>query len=152
MINRLTFAGVAAGFIALPAAAQDTPDALAAAFCAAVAAEDKAALGALYTEDADSYGPDGSVIAGRAAIAESWGSFFDAFDELSCALNEAGHIKSRKNATVWGLWTITGTPAEGGDMVEMNGRYMDVVVKTKDGWRYRADHVSMSAATNEAGE
>jgi hypothetical protein len=28
----------------------------------------------------------------------------------------------------------------------MKDRYMDLAVKTKDGWRYRADHASMLAA------
>ncbi len=74
---------------------------------------------------------------------DSWAPFMAAFDDMTCALDKAGLVTSGKNATAWGLWTITGAPAEGGDTVEMKGRYMDFAVKTKEGWRYRADHASM---------
>lgn len=144
MTVRFAALAIGASLFALPAAAQDTPDALADAFCAAVVAEDKDALAALYTEDADSYGPDGSVVVGNAAIGESWVPFFDAFDDMTCTLNKAGLIKEGKHATAWGLWTITATTADG-QPVEMNGRFMDIAIKTKDGWRYRADHASMAA-------
>jgi hypothetical protein len=40
---------------------------------------------------------------------------------------------------------MTATPTGGGDVLTYNGRYMDVAVKTSDGWRYIADHASMSA-------
>ncbi len=128
------------------AAAPETPDALGNAFCAAVVAEDVSALSDLYTEDADSYGPGGDAVKGHAAIEASWAPFFDSFDDMTCVLNKAGEQKNKKNHTAWGLWTITGTPAGGGDTVVMKGRYMDVSVKMDDGWRYRADHASMSAA------
>ncbi len=143
---RLSALALCASLFALPAAAQDSPDALAEAFCAAVGAEDKAALAALYTEDADSYGPDGSVVAGRTAIGESWSPFFEAFDDLSCTLDKAGLVMEGKHATAWGLWTIAGAAADSGEPVVMKGRFMDIAVKTKDGWRYRADHASMMAA------
>jgi hypothetical protein len=32
----------------------------------------------------------------------------------------------------------------------MTGRFMDISVKTKDGWRYKADHASMTAPAGEA--
>ena len=135
-----------------PAAAQDTPDALGEAFCAAVVAEDIETLGSLYTEDADSYGPDGGVVSGRDAIMKSWAPFMAAYDDMTCALNEAGLVKSGKTATTWGLWTITGAPADGGDRMEMHGRYMDFAMKTKDGWRYRADHASMLGVADSPDE
>lgn len=136
----------AAGIATPLAAAPETPDALGEAFCAAVIAEDASALGQLYTEDADSYGPAGDVVKGRTAIEESWTPFFESFDNLTCALNKAGESKNKKNHTAWGLWTMTGTPPGGGDAIVMNGRYMDISVKMDDGWRYRADHASMRAA------
>ncbi|GJL92955.1 YybH family protein [Hyphococcus sp.] len=127
-----------------------SPAALAAAFCAGVVAEDAAALADLYTEDADSYGPGGDVVKGREAIAASWAPFFDGFDNITCDLENAGEVNNGKNATVWGLWTMTGTPAGGGDTVTMNGRYMDISVKEGGVWRYRADHASMMAPAGEA--
>lgn len=137
----------AAGFAALlsPAFAQDSADALADAFCATVVAEDSAALAALYTEDADSYGPDGTVQKGREAIAASWQAFFDGYDGFTCTLDRKGEQDNGKTHTAWGLWTLTSTPATGGEKVTMNGRYMDISVKTKEGWRYKADHASMLA-------
>lgn len=148
--RRLTM-GVALGLagLASAAAAQDSPSALADAFCAAVIAEDKEAISLLYTEDADSYGPGGDIVKGRAAIADSWTPMFDGFDNITCELESHGEEKSGKTATAWGLWTMTATPAGGGDMVTMRGRYMDYSVKTKNGWRYRADHASMSAPNAE---
>lgn len=141
----------AAGFAALlsPAFAQDSAEALADAFCATVVAEDSAALAALYTEDADSYGPDGTVQKGREAIAASWQAFFDGYDGFTCTLDRKGAEDNGKTATAWGLWTLIATPAPtsagAGEKVTMNGRFMDISVKTKDGWRYKADHASMLA-------
>ncbi|MEX0644009.1 MAG: nuclear transport factor 2 family protein [Parvularculaceae bacterium] len=148
----LAAAGLAAPFaltLASPAFAQNSADALGDAFCASVVAEDSAALAALYTEDADSYGPDGTVQKGRAEIAASWQAFFDGYDGFACTLDKKGGEDNGKNYTAWGLWTLTATPAAGGDLVTMNGRYMDISVKTKDGWRYKADHASMLAPATQ---
>lgn len=151
MTKTLSAAALAATFAfaapaLAPALAQDSPDALAEAFCAAVIAEDAAALGALYTEDAVSYGPGGGPAAmGPEAIAASWGPFFDGFDNPTCTLERAGEVKEKKSHTAWGLWSMTATPAGGGEPVVFAGRFMDVSVKTKEGWRYRADHASSSA-------
>jgi len=137
----------AAAIIALPAAAfaQNSPQALQDAFVAAVEAEDAAALAALYTEDADSYGPGGGDrTTGRAAIAEGWTHFFDGFDNFSSSLDEHGSLDmGKKGHAAWGLWTMSATPVDGGDPVIWNGRFLDVQVKTKDGSRYRVDHASM---------
>ena len=51
----------AASLFAAPALAQESAKALQDAFAAAIVAEDAEALGALYTDDALSYGPDGGV-------------------------------------------------------------------------------------------
>lgn len=131
---------------ATPALAQESADALADAFVAAVIAEDADALAALYAEDADSYDPSGGVQKGRAEIAASWKQFFDAYDGFSASLDKKGmHAPDRKSAASWGLWTMSATAVEGGAPVTWNGRYLDVAVKTKDGWRYIVDHASMMA-------
>lgn len=122
-----------------------TPDALAAAFCDAVIAEDTTALVALYTDDADSYGPGGTVEKGHEEIAASWQMFFDGFNDFTCTLDKAGLIENDDNATAWGLWEMKATPTDGSDRITMNGRFMDVAVKTDSGWKYRADHGSMMA-------
>ncbi len=141
---------LSAGAFTTATAGPDSPDALAEAFCAGVIAEDANALGNLYTEDADSYGPGGSIVKGREAIVASWAPFFDGYDNITCEIEKQGEKKNKKNHTAWGLWTMTGTPADGGDAVTMKGRFMDISVKTKEGWLYRADHASMMAAPEEA--
>jgi len=135
---------IIAALAASPALAQESPEALADAFCAAISAKDAAAIGALYTEDADFYDVDGTVKKGPAAIVEGWSAFFAGIDSVSCKIDLKGQNATKKDATSWGLWSMTATPAEG-EPVAMTGRYMDYSVKTKDGWRYRADHASMSA-------
>lgn len=134
-----------------PAFAQESPEALADAFAAAVIAEDADALAALYTEDADSYDPSGAVQKGRAEIAASWNQFFNAYDGFSATLDRKGeHKLDKKSHAAWGLWTMTATPVGGGDPVNFSGRYLDVSVKTKDGWKYIVDHASMLAPAPEA--
>lgn len=135
-----------AALFASPAAAQDSAAALADAFIAAVEAEDAAALGALYTDDADSYGPDGSIAKGSEAIGQSWAPMFEAYDEIAMTLEPMGERAFGKDAhAAWGLWTMSMTPAGGGDRMTIKGRYSDVSIKTKDGWRYIVDHASMMA-------
>lgn len=131
---------------AAPAFAQDSPDALANAFVAAVVAEDSAALASLYTDDADSYDPSGYVQKGRDEIAASWQLFFDAYDGFAASLSRKGEYALDKTShAAWGLWTMSATPTGGGEEVVWNGRYLDLSIKTDDGWKYRVDHASMLA-------
>ncbi len=135
---------------AVPAFAQETPDALAKAFTDAVVAEDAAALAALYTDDADSYDPSGFVQKGRDEIAASWQMFFDAYDGFSASLNRKGeYAPDKKSHAAWGLWTMSATPTGGGEEVVWNGRFLDLSVRTDEGWRYRVDHASMLAPAPE---
>ena len=46
-------------------------------------------------------------------------------------------------AIAWGLFTIMAEPAEGGDAVEMKGRYMDIARNMYGTWLYVADHASL---------
>ena len=131
---------------AAPAFAQETPNALADAFVAAIVAEDSAALAALYTDDADSYDPSGLVQKGRDEIAATWQQFFDAYDGFAASLNRKGeYALDKKGHAAWGLWTMSATPSGGGEDVVWNGRYLDLAIKTDDGWKYRVDHASMMA-------
>ena len=136
---------LSAALAATPAFAGDTPDDLLNAFVASVVAEDAAALSALYLEDADSYGPGGDVSRGRAAIAASWGGFFDAFNDFEVELEKHGDRGNDAVHGTWGLFTMSAAPAEGGERVVWKGRFTDVSVKTDEGWRYIVDHASMLA-------
>ena len=154
MAFRTLIGAAAAALIALPAASQETPQALGDAFIAAVEAEDAEALAALYTEDADSYGPGGGDrVSGREAIAAGWTEFFASFEDFSASTEEQGSLDMGEDGYAsWGLWTMTATPSDGGDPVTWDGRYMDVQVKTDDGWRYRADHASMRSPEGDSAD
>ncbi|OFX01751.1 MAG: hypothetical protein A3E78_03825 [Alphaproteobacteria bacterium RIFCSPHIGHO2_12_FULL_63_12] len=143
----MKFALIAAmSFAAMPAVAQESPNALADAFVAAVVAEDAAALANLYTDDADSYDPSGYVQKGRDEIAATWQSFFDAYDGFAASLTRKGEYALDKNShAAWGLWTMSATPTGGGEEVVWNGRFLDLSLKTDEGWKYRVDHASMLA-------
>ncbi len=141
------FLAAALTLCAFPALAQESPNALADAFIAAVVAEDSAALAALYTDDADSYDPSGYVQKGRDEIAGSWQLFFDAYDGFAASLTRKGeYALDKKSHAAWGLWTMSATPTGGGEEVVWNGRYLDLSIETDDGWKYRVDHASMMAA------
>ncbi len=135
---------IALACAAAPALAQESPKALQDAFIAAIVAEDADALAALYTDDADSYDPSGAVQKGRSEIAATWQSFFDGFDGFSAALMQKGELGMSKDShAAWGLWTMAATAPEATEETVWNGRFLDVSVKTPEGWRYKVDHASM---------
>lgn len=142
---KLTLAAAIA-LAAAPAFAQESPNALADAFVAAIVAEDSAALAALYTDDADSYDPSGFVQKGRDEIAASWQVFFDAYDGFAASLSRKGEYALDKSShAAWGMWAMSATPSGGGEEMFWNGRYLDLAIKTGEGWKYRVDHASMLA-------
>lgn len=151
-MKRMIVAAACAGFITAPALAQETPAALQEAFSSGIVAEDAKAVASLYTADADSYPPGGAVAKGTEAIAASWAGFFDAFDGFSISLDQQGeHKMNGKNHAAWGLWTMSATPVGGGGEVVWTGRFLDVSIKTKEGWRYIVDHASMTPPEPESG-
>lgn len=124
--------------------AQETPDELLTAFIAAIEAEDSQALAALYTEDADSYSPGTPHVRGRAAIAADWQGFFDAFDAIDLDIETHGSAHAEDIHAAWGIWTMTQTPAGGGEAFTQSGRFLDVQRQIDGRWRYLADHASVS--------
>ena len=141
----------AASLFAAPALAQESAKALQDAFAAAIVAEDAEALGALYTDDALSYGPDGGVATGPEEIGASWAPFFDGFDGFSVTLDQQGEMAiGKKSHAAWGLWTMSATNVETGEATTWKGRFTDVSVKTDAGWKYQNDHASALAAKPEA--
>lgn len=147
------FVMLALACAAPPAFAQESPKALQDAFVAAIVAEDAEALANLYTEDADSYDPSGAVQKGRLEIAATWQSFFDGYDGFSASLTQKGeHALSKSSHAAWGLWTMAATAPGAAEETMWNGRFLDVSVKTPEGWRYIVDHASMLAPAPEAAE
>ncbi|MHA6288660.1 YybH family protein [Maricaulis sp. CAU 1757] len=144
---RLISAGTLALFASSQAVAQDTPEALLQAFVAAVAAEDSQALASLYTEDADSYSPGTHHVRGPAAIGADWQGFFDAYDDISLDIETHGSAHFGDNHAAWGVWTLSQTPAGGGEEFSITGRFMDVQQLIDGRWYYVADHASVSPET-----
>lgn len=143
------FIALAAGLSAGPAFAFDTYEDLAAGYVAAVAAEDLEAVKNLYTEEVDSFLPEGGLATSREVIAAEWKKLFDAFDNIEMYAHEAGYAEEGNLRAGWGDWGMKGTPAGGGDAVEWTGPYMDVAVKTDGGWKYRADLAPMNVVAPE---
>lgn len=126
-----------------PALAFDSPKALQDAFLAALHAEDADSIAACYTADAMNFTPDMLVGYGPDAARQSWGGFFEAFDIVSVELSEKHMVESGDLAAAWGLYTMTVTPAAGGEPIVMQGRYMDVSRRIDGKWLYVADHASV---------
>ena len=128
---------------AAPAAANDSPEALQANFITALRANDVQGLAGCYTKDAVNF-PVASLIGhGPKSVAASWTRFFAAFTVIEATLSEQ-HLETHGDTAIaWGIFTIRAEPAEGGEIVEMKGRYMDVARNFGGRWFYVADHASM---------
>ncbi len=126
--------------------ANESPQALQDAFMAALKANDVQGLAECYTSDAVNFPVDTLVGYGPESVIESWGNFFAAYTVVDASLSDTHMEIHGDTAVAWGLFTIMAEPAEGGDAVEMKGRYMDVARNMDGIWLYVADHASMPLA------
>jgi len=110
---------------------------------AALKANDVQGLADCYTSDAVNFPVDTLVGSGPESVIESWSSFFAAYSVVGASLSDTHMEIHGDTAVAWGLFTIMAEPAEGGDAVEMKGRYMDVARNMDGIWLYVADHASM---------
>jgi uncharacterized protein (TIGR02246 family) len=123
--------------------ANESPQALQDAFIAALKANNVQGLADCYTSDAVNF-PVGTLVgSGPESVIESWSSFFAAYTVVDASLSDTHMELHGDTAVAWGLFTIMAEPAEGGDAVEMKGRYMDVARNINGTWLYVADHASM---------
>lgn len=123
--------------------ANDSPQALQQAFMAALRANDVQGLADCYTSDAVNF-PVGSLVGtGPESVTESWRGFFAAYKVVDASLSEEHLEIHGDTAVAWGLFTIMAEPADGGEAIEMKGRYMDVARNMDGTWLYVADHASM---------
>jgi ketosteroid isomerase-like protein len=135
--------------------ANDSPEALQEAFMTALRANDTAGLAACYTEDATSYDVGTQVVHGPEGVAASWGSFFAAFDVVEARLFNNTLETHGDTGIAWGEFSLLVTPKEGGEAVELIGRFTDVSRNIDGKWLYILDHVSMpppAAAAEEEEE
>jgi uncharacterized protein (TIGR02246 family) len=123
--------------------ANDSPQALQDAFMAALKANDVQGLADCYASDAVNF-PVGTLIgSGPQSVIESWSSFFADYTVVDASLSNTHMEIHGDTAVAWGVFTIMAEPAQGGDAVEMKGRYMDVARNVDGTWLYVADHASM---------
>lgn len=123
--------------------ANESPQALQDAFMAALRANNAAGLAECYTSEAVNFPVDSLVGTGPASVVESWGGFFAAYKVVAATLADTHLEVHGDTAIAWGLFRILAEPAEGGEPVEMNGRYMDVARNIDGKWLYVADHASL---------
>jgi len=123
--------------------ANESPQALQDAFMAALKANDVQGLADCYTGNAVNFPVGALVGSGPESVIESWSGFFAAYTVVGASLSDTHMEIHGDTAVAWGLFTIMAEPAEGGDAVEMKGRYMDVARNMDGIWLYVADHASM---------
>ncbi len=110
---------------------------------AALKANDAQGLANCYASDAVNFPVDTLVGIGPESALQSWGGFFAAYKVVDASLSDEHLEIHGDTAIAWGLFTIMAEPVEGGDAVEMKGRYMDVARNIGGTWLYVADHASM---------
>ena len=110
---------------------------------AALKANNPQGIAECYAADAVNFPVDSLVGYGPESVVASWAGFFAAFTVVDARLSETHLEHHGDTAVAWGIFTIMAEPAEGGDTVEMQGRYMDVARNIHGSWLYVADHASM---------
>lgn len=95
-------------------------------------AQNSAALGKLFTEDAELMPPDGPVLTGRDAIAGHYQGWFDRFaTKLTITVDESMDVGDL--ALGRGTYQLTLTPRTGGDAITINGKWMNLSQPQSDG-------------------
>lgn len=123
--------------------ANESPEALQEAFMEALSANDAQGLAACYTDDAVNFPVDSMMGFGPESVLDSWNGFFEAYNVLDASLSDDHLEVHGDTAIAWGLFSILAESAEGGDPIEMKGRYMDVARNIDGSWLYVADHASL---------
>jgi uncharacterized protein (TIGR02246 family) len=123
--------------------ANESPQALQEAFMTALKANDAQGLADCYASNAVNFPVDSMMGIGPESALQSWSGFFAAYKVVDANLSEKHLEIHGDTAIAWGLFTIMAEPAEGGDVVEMKGRYMDVARNIDGTWLYVADHASV---------
>jgi ketosteroid isomerase-like protein len=100
---------------------------------AAFNAGDYAALSRLYTADAIRMPPGEDLIQGREAIVQR----NQAFAGFKIELEAYSGMIGEANGSTWGTYKLNGTAD--GMPVTIEGRWMNAVKKTPDGWRIHRD-------------
>jgi uncharacterized protein (TIGR02246 family) len=129
--------------------ANESPQALQDAFMTALKANDAQGLAECYSSDAVNFPVDTLVGIGPESAKASWSGFFATYKVVDASLSSTHLEIHGDTAIAWGLFTIMAEPAEGGDPIEMKGRYMDIARNIDGTWLYVADHASMPLPARE---
>lgn len=105
-------------------------------------ANDVDAIVALYAEDATVFPPDAMIAKGKAAIREVWAGLLAKF-RGSVQLSDTFHETRESLSFAWGRFSMTLTPKEGGEPLQIEGRFSDVSKKINGKWQYIVDHASV---------
>lgn len=114
----------------LDAQAPPELDALAEQWEAAFDAGDMVSIVALYTEDAERAPPGADLLVGGDAILADLGTYAD----LEIDITATGGMLGDEVGVTWGDYLIL----DDGAMID-EGRWMNAVMLTEDGWRIRRD-------------
>jgi uncharacterized protein (TIGR02246 family) len=135
--------------VSAPLAANDSPEALQAAFVQALVSNNADGLAACYAPDAVNFPVDAMVGVGPDSVRESWNGFFATYTVKSVSLTDTRMETFGDTAAAWGIFTMLVEPVAGGEPVEMRGRYMDVARSFDGNWLYIADHASVPTPGGE---
>ena len=123
--------------------ANESAEALHKAFVAGLVANDAQALADCYAPDAINFPVSALVGHGPDSVAESWAGFFST-NKVVAATQSDSHLEIHGDTAIaWGFFKIVAEPIEGGEAVEMVGRYMDVARNFGGHWLYVCDHASL---------
>ena len=131
------------------APANESPQVLQEAFMAALKANDAQRMADCYASNAVNFPVDAMVGRGAEFALQSWSGFFAAYKVVDASLSDTHLEVHGDTAIAWGLFTIMAEPAEGGDVIAMKGRYMDVARNIDGTWLYVADHASVPTPAPE---
>lgn len=118
---------------ALPAQTPEPLSQLLVEWQAAFNAGDAAAAAALYTKDAVRMPPDEPLVRGREEIAASMAQY----GGWTIELKAWGGLLEGSVGTTWGTYKLSGMVEDAPTTIE--GRWMNAVKKTDDGWRVYRD-------------
>ena len=119
------------------------PEALLDAFVNALAANDADGVAACYLEDAISYPMDEMAGIGPDFVRDSWNNFFSVYTITDVRLVDTNMEVFGDTAASWGLFLMLVQTVDGGEEIELHGRFTDVAKLVNGQWLYVADHASV---------
>ncbi|MGY2285134.1 YybH family protein [Pseudomonas gingeri] len=112
------------------------------AWRSALQAGDTRAIARMHGANTVVYGLDAPATRGDKAIMAGYDAMFSRYT-AKVDIRDAGWIRQGPLLNSWGQFTLTLTPREGGEPVQVDGRFSDVAVWTRDHWQYVMDHASV---------